>query len=87
MSRIGKLPVEIPKGVDVSVSDAGVVDIKGPKGQLEINTHGRVSVSLKDSMLHIARPDDSKESRAFHGLYQRLIRNMVLGVHQGFKKE
>ena len=87
MSRIGKIPVEIPSGVDVKVSPQMDVTIKGPKGQLEMSTGGRVTVTVADSAIVVERPNDDRESRAFHGLYQRLITNMVLGVSEGFKKE
>lgn len=87
MSRIGKVPVPIPSGVDVKISPQMDVTIKGPKGQLEMSTEGRVTVSVVDSRITVERPNDERESRAFHGLYQRLITNMVIGVSEGFKKE
>ncbi len=87
MSRIGNVPVAIPSGVDVKISPQMGVTIKGPKGQLEMSTEGRVTVTFADSAITVERPNDNRDSRAFHGLYQRLITNMVIGVSEGFKKE
>lgn len=87
MSRIGKIPIPIPQGVDVKISPDMKVSVKGPKGTLEVETGNRVAVTFEEKALHVARPDDSQESRAYHGLYQRLLTNMVLGVTQGFRKE
>ncbi len=86
MSRIGKLPISIPGGVQVTVKE-GVVEVKGPKGTLNVETHNRVAIEQKDGKILVDRPDDTRESRAFHGLYQRLISNCVTGVTQGFSKE
>jgi large subunit ribosomal protein L6 len=85
VSRIGKIPIEIPKGSQASLSGTNV-SIKGPKGQLELDYKGHVTVTFEDGSLHVARHGDSIEDRAYHGLYQRLLRNMVIGVNQGFKK-
>jgi large subunit ribosomal protein L6 len=87
VSRIGNNPIPVPNGVDVQITPAMAVNIKGPKGQLYVATSGRVKVTVDDGQIHVARPGNSKEARAFHGLYQRLLTNMVLGVTQGFKKE
>lgn len=87
MSRIGNIPIQVPQGVEALVSADMKVSIKGPKGRMEIDTAKRVAVKLEDGALHVARPDDSKESRAYHGLYQRLLSNMVKGVSEGFAKE
>lgn len=87
MSRIGNVPIPVPQGVDVTISPDMKVTVKGPKGQLEINTENRVSIKMEDGAVVINRPDDSKPSRAFHGLYQRLVTNMVFGVEKGFSKE
>jgi large subunit ribosomal protein L6 len=87
MSRIGKLPIEIPKGVEVTVSD-GLVNVKGPKGNLvqKFDTSS-VSINIDGSKVTLTRTSDSKEHRAKHGLYRALIANMVKGVSQGFTIE
>ena len=87
MSRIGRIPIPVPKGVEVTISPEMAVSVKGPKGQLQLSTHKRVAVKLENSQIQVERPNDSKESRAFHGLYQRLLESMVRGVTQGFQKE
>ena len=87
MSRIGKVPIPVPQGVEVRITPDMQVTVKDPKGQLELDTRGYVSLEMEDGELRVDRPDDSKASRAYHGLYQRLLGNMVTGVHEGFKKE
>lgn len=86
MSRIGKLPVAIPKGVEVKTTRTSVA-VKGPKGTLNVDHGGRVEVTASGAEVLVRRFDDGRQSKAFHGLYQRLIRNSVLGVTQGFTKE
>ncbi|MDX2177816.1 MAG: 50S ribosomal protein L6 [Candidatus Sumerlaeia bacterium] len=86
MSRIGKVPVPVPSGVQISIG-AGTVSAKGPKGTLAVETLGHVDVKLEEGKVHVRRYDDSRRSKAFHGLYQRLITNIVNGVATGFKKE
>lgn len=86
MSRIGKLPIKVPAGVEVKMSKTGVT-VKGPKGTLEVNHGGRVDVKLEDGKVQVARFGDDRHNKAFHGLYQRLISNMVSGVTAGFTKE
>lgn len=86
MSRIGKLPIELPAGVTVDVKD-NVVTVKGPKGELKQAVNPAIGVEVSDGVLHVTRPDDSKQSRAQHGLYRALIHNMVVGVSTGYKKE
>ncbi|MEQ8822239.1 MAG: 50S ribosomal protein L6 [Sumerlaeia bacterium] len=85
MSRIGKLPIPVPKGVTVKI-DKTHVSVKGPKGELGVDTHGRVNVIEENGEIKVQRFDDSRQQRAFHGLYQRLIANCVTGVTDGFKK-
>ncbi|MBN1868263.1 50S ribosomal protein L6 [Candidatus Sumerlaeota bacterium] len=87
MSRIGNNPIPVPKGVQVTITPEMRVSVKGPKGLLEVDTRRRVSVLMKEDKIHVARPDDSRSSRAYHGLYQRLLVNMVHGVSEGFSKE
>jgi large subunit ribosomal protein L6 len=86
VSRIGKNPITVPAGVTVTITN-GHVYVKGPKGELSLDTHNRVSISYENNQIVLDRPNDSNENRAFHGLYQRLLSNIVLGVTQGFAKE
>lgn len=85
MSRIGKLPVHLPKGVTVSVKD-NVVTVKGPKGELCQEVNPNITVTVEDGVCHVSRPNDDREMRAMHGLYRALIHNMVVGVSEGYKK-
>ena len=86
MSRIGRLPIAIPSGVDVSV-DGSVVTVKGPKGTLTHTVVEPISVERQDDgTLAVTRPDDERDSRARHGLTRTLISNMVVGVTQGYEK-
>ncbi len=85
MSRIGKRPVELPKGVDVSVMER-TVRVKGPKGDLTINVHPDMSVKVEDGTVRVERPSDNANHRALHGLTRTLIANMVGGVTEGYKK-
>lgn len=87
MSRIAKVPLPVPKGVEVAISPLMAVKVKGPKGELGMETHRRVTVRMENANLFVDRPDDSNESRAYHGLYYRLLRNILLGVTKGFQKE
>jgi large subunit ribosomal protein L6 len=85
MSRIGKLPIKIPAGVNVTIKN-NLVTVSGPKGTLSQQIHPNISVELKDGFCTLTRIDDEKENRAMHGLYRSLINNMVEGVSNGFKK-
>jgi large subunit ribosomal protein L6 len=86
MSRIGKLPVNLPKGVTVSISDANVVSVKGPLGELHQAVNKDLKVELVGNEIIVSRPSDSKEHKSLHGLYRALINNMVVGVSEGYKK-
>ena len=86
MSRIGKLPIQIPAGVNVTVSDENVITVKGPKGTLEQSVNPQMGIEMKDGVLTVTRPNDQKQFRAMHGLYRALINNMVIGVTTGFTK-
>lgn len=86
MSRIGKLPIPIPDKVDVKI-DGSKVTVKGPLGQMVQETRPEVAVKVEDKDIIVERRDDTRESRAFHGLYRALISNMVTGVSEGFKRE
>lgn len=87
MSRIGKLPVSLPAGVTVTVSDDNLVTVKGPKGVLSQKVYPAISLVQEEGKLTLTRKDDSKQNRAYHGLYRALVSNMVVGVTTGFKKE
>ena len=86
MSRIGKLPITIPAKVTVSQKD-NVITVKGPKGELSQYVNPDIKIEVNDGSLTVSRPDDSKQNRAYHGLYRALINNMVIGVSEGYKKE
>jgi large subunit ribosomal protein L6 len=86
MSRVGRAPIEVPSGVDVSVTD-GTVTVKGPKGTLERKVPAAITVRKDGDQLVCERPDDERDSRALHGLTRSLVNNMVIGVTQGFTKE
>jgi large subunit ribosomal protein L6 len=85
MSRIGKSPIPVPSGVDVTLGEGHVV-VKGPRGSLRTNLPGEITVRQEDSTLYVDRPDDERANRALHGLTRSLINNMVLGVTNGFAK-
>jgi large subunit ribosomal protein L6 len=87
MSRIGKLPVSLPKGVTISVDDDNVVKVKGPLGELTQEVNKDIKVEVVENELIVSRPSDSKNHKSLHGLYRALINNMVVGVSQGYKKE
>jgi large subunit ribosomal protein L6 len=86
MSRIGKVPITVPGGVDVTI-DGSTVRVKGPKGQLEHTLVGDVKVERDGDVLHVTRADDARQNRSLHGLQRTLIANMVTGVSEGFAKE
>lgn len=86
MSRIGRLPVVIPQGVEVSVSPENVVTVKGAKGTLTLNVKNIIEVNVENGEVKVSRPNDEKEIKALHGLYRKLIANMVEGVSKGFEK-
>lgn len=85
MSRIGRLPIEIPAGVDVKV-DGRTVTVKGPKGELALQVAEPIEVKLEDGQVIVSRPDDERESRSLHGLTRTLINNNIIGVTQGYSK-
>jgi large subunit ribosomal protein L6 len=87
MSRIGKLPVALPKGVTLSVSDGNVVSVKGPLGELTQEVNKDIKVEVVENEIIISRPSESKNHKSLHGLYRALIHNMVIGVSEGYKKE
>ena len=85
MSRIGKLPVNLPAGVTVTVSDKNVVSVKGPLGELNQQVDPDITVSVEGNVLTVTRPTDQPRHRSMHGLYRALINNMVVGVSQGYE--
>ena len=87
MSRIGKLPVSLPKGVEVNVSDKNVVTVKGPKGTLTQTVDPAITVKNEEGSLVLTRATDQKRRNAMHGLYRALIASMVKGVSEGYKTE
>ncbi|MBR1732480.1 MAG: 50S ribosomal protein L6 [Alloprevotella sp.] len=91
MSRIGKLPINIPAGVTIDIKD-NVVTVKGPKGELAQTVNPAIKVSVEDAQIHFAIDEENtsveqKQKQAYHGLYRALVNNMVVGVSEGFKKE
>jgi large subunit ribosomal protein L6 len=86
MSRIGRLPVTVPSGVDIAI-EGQTVKVKGPKGELSHVVAEPIVVEKGDAVLEVKRPDDARTSRALHGLTRTLINNMVLGVTEGYEKK
>lgn len=86
MSRIGRLPVPVPAGVDVNIAEGNKVTVKGPKGTLERVLPAEMEIKLEDGHVVVARPNDLKKMKSLHGLTRSLIHNMVVGVSEGFKQ-
>ena len=87
MSRIGKLPVNLPAGVTFEVNDANVVSVKGPLGTLSQKIDKDIRVEVENDQIIVSRPNEEKRVKSLHGLYRSLIDNMVVGVSTGYKKE
>ncbi|MFN7327306.1 MAG: 50S ribosomal protein L6 [Chitinophagales bacterium] len=87
MSRIGKLPIELPAKVEVLVASDNTVTVKGPKGSLSQKVDPDISVAVEDGKINVTRPTDQKRHRSLHGLYRALISNMVVGVSDGYVRE
>ena len=86
MSRIGKKPITVPSGVDVTIDGKRVV-VKGPRGELKLDIAGAITIDRDGEDLLVSRPDDARTNRALHGLTRTLVQNMVIGVSDGFVKE
>lgn len=86
MSRIGKLPISIPSGVDVAV-EGNNVKVKGPKGELELTVASPIEVKVEGGEVIVTRPNDERESRSLHGLTRTLVANNIIGVTEGYKKD
>lgn len=86
MSRIGLKPIDVPSGVEVTISETNNVVVKGPKGTLEKSINEDLTINMEDSVITVARPTDRKEHRSLHGLSRTLIANMIEGVTVGFTK-
>ena len=85
MSRIGRLPIDIPTGVDIKV-DGSSVTVKGPKGELALTVASPIEVKIEDGQVLVTRPNDERESRSLHGLTRTLIHNQIIGVTEGYSK-
>jgi large subunit ribosomal protein L6 len=85
MSRIGRMPIDIPGGVDVKI-DGQAVTVKGPKGELALTVASPIEVAIEDNQVVVTRPDDERASRSLHGLTRTLIANQIIGVTQGYSK-
>lgn len=86
MSRIGRMPIPVPKGVTISIKEDGVT-VTGPKGELHQRLHPEMTITLEENTLRVTRPDNDRLHRSLHGLTRTLLSNMVQGVTQGFVKE
>ena len=87
MSRIGKVPVNIPAGVEVKIDEENLVTVKGPKGELSEKISPLIAIKIEDGVLTVTRGNDLKDSRSLHGLSRSLIGNMVTGVSEGFERK
>ena len=87
MSRIGRMPITVPAGVEVAIAENNVVTVKGPKGTLVKNLHPEMILEQEGNIINVKRPSDDKAHCALHGMTRALLNNMVIGVSEGFKKE
>ena len=87
MSRIGRMPITVPAGVEVTMGENNVVTVKGPKGTLTQTLHPEMILEKDGNIIHVKRPSDDKAHCALHGMTRALLHNMVVGVSEGFKKE
>lgn len=87
MSRIGRAPITVPAGVEVNVNEHNHITVKGPKGSLERDLAPQMTLNIEAGVIHVTRPDDTKQNRSLHGLTRTLVDNMVVGVTNGFEKK
>ena len=87
MSRIGRLPIEVPAGVTVTIGEDNVITVKGPLGELTKSFPAAIKVEQETNVIHVTRPNDAKENRAAHGMTRSILNSMVIGVTKGFTKE
>ena len=87
MSRIGKMPISIPAGVEVTMGEGNLITVKGPKGTLTQKLSEKMTLTREDGVILVTRPNDEKENRSLHSLTRTLLNNMVIGVTEGYKKE
>ena len=87
MSRIGKMPITVPAGVEINIAEGNVVTVKGPKGTLTRAFHPNMKITVEGAVATVTRPNDEKANKSLHGLSRTLLNNMVVGVTTGFKKE
>ena len=87
MSRIGLKPITVPAGVEIKVENGNLVKVKGPKGELEQKISENIKLDIKDGVINVSRPDDSRENRSQHGLARTLVNNMIEGVTNGYEKK
>ena len=87
MSRIGRMPIDLPAGVEVKIEDGNKVTVKGPKGTLTQNLHPAMNIAQEGNVVTVTRPNDLKENRSLHGLTRTLLSNMVVGVTEGYTKK
>ncbi len=87
MSRIGRMPITVPAGVEVTIGENNVVTVKGPKGTLTQALHPEMTLEKDGNVIHVKRPSDDKAHCALHGMTRAMLHNMVVGVSDGFKKE
>ena len=87
MSRIGRMPISIPAGVDVKIEAGNLVTVKGPKGTLTQQLHPAMTITQEGDVIHVTRPNDEKANRSLHGLTRTLLHNMIVGVTEGITIE
>ena len=87
MSRIGRMPITVPAGVEITVAENNVVTVKGPKGSLTKQLHPAMIIEKDGAVVIVKRPSESKEHKSLHGLTRTLLNNMVIGVNETYKKE
>ena len=85
MSRIGRLPIDMPKTVKASITN-GVITVEGPKGKLSQEISPAINVAIEDGKVVVTRDNDEKQTKAYHGLMRQLIHNMIVGVSEGYQK-